>query len=91
MVYHVAMRRVKYSAEVLVQNGRIRRSRVLGVENARDDQRVAIERIKPLLNAWIRDRISLLDNSTILVKCKYAETSNGLNIEFKMQAVQPNG
>lgn len=88
------MIKARYSSEVFIQNGRIRRSIPIGLENASDEQKRAIDLMKPVMNAWLRSKIegnALLQNSQILVKAKYVELAHGLTIEFKVQAVQPSG
>ncbi|MCV0439713.1 MAG: hypothetical protein K5880_13890 [Hydrogenophaga sp.] len=85
------MTKARYTSEVLIQNGRIRRSTPVGLENATDEQRSAIDSIKPLMNAWLRSKLSEHENAQVLVKAKYVETSNGLTVEFKIQQVVPNG
>jgi len=88
------MTKARYSSEVFIQNGKIRRSAPIGLENASEQQRSAIDLIKPVMNAWLRSKIESnpeMVNSEVLVRGKYSETSNGLNIEFKVQSVQPVG
>jgi hypothetical protein len=83
-----------YTSEVLIQNGKVRRSQVIGYENASEQQRETIDSMKPLLYGWLRSRIaegSLLDNVTVLVRCKHTATTKSLTVEFKVQAVgQPS-
>lgn len=81
--------KVRYSTEVLVQNGKIRRSTPIGLEHASDEQRAIIDLIKPLMHSWLRSRVST--DVEVLVQSKYIETSNGLTVEFKVQSVQPVG
>lgn len=94
MLYNAIMTKARYNTEVLIQNGRIRRSTPIGLENALDEQRSAIDLVKPVMNAWLRSKISgstELLNAEILVKAKYVETAKGLTIEFKVQSVSPVG
>lgn len=84
------MTKARFSSEVFVKNGRIVRSNPVGLEAASDEQVRAIETIKPVLHTWLKTRITgnlELANSEILVRGKYAETSNGLTVEFKVQSV----
>ena len=88
------MIRARYSSEVFIQNGRIRRSVPIGLENASNEQTQAILLIKPVMHAWLRSRIegnADLQNSQIFVKAKYVESAQGLTIEFRVQTVQPIG
>ncbi len=88
------MTKARYSTEVLIQNGKIRRSIPIGLENASDEQRFAIDLVKPIMNAWLRSKASgstQLLNAEILVKAKYIETASGLTVEFKVQSVSPVG
>lgn len=90
------MTKARFSSEVFVKNGRIVRSNPIGLESASAMQVQAIGTIKPLLHAWLKSRITgnpELQNSEILVRGKYSETSNGLTVEFKVQSVAsaPNG
>jgi len=85
------MTKARYTSEVLIQNGKIRRSTPVGLENATAAQREAIVQVKPLMNAWLRSKLSENENSLISVRSKYVETSNGLTVEFKIQQVAPNG
>ncbi len=85
------MTKARYSTEVLIQNGRIRRSTPVGLETASDEQRAAIELIKPVMNTWLRSKISDQQSAEVLVKAKYLETANGLTVEFKIQQVVPIG
>lgn len=91
MLYNASMIKARYSSEVLIQNGRIRRSTPVGLKNASDEQRVAMDLIKPVMNAWLRSKISDKENVEILVRTKYLETASGLTVEFKIQQVAPNG
>jgi hypothetical protein len=82
--------KTRFSTEVSFKNGRILRSAPIGLEKAIPKQVEAIEDIKPLLHRWLRGRVGdneVLANSTIQVRCKYVETSNGLTVEFKIQSV----
>jgi hypothetical protein len=85
------MTKARYSTEVLIQNGRIRRSTPVGLETASDEQRTAIELMKPVMNTWLRSKISDQQSAEVLVKAKYLETANGLTVEFKIQQVVPIG
>lgn len=88
------MTKAKYTSEVLIQNGKIRRSTPFGLDNARDDQRVVVNLIKPIMYAWLKSKIESnpgLENSEVLVRSKYTETTNGLTVEFKVQSVVPIG
>jgi len=90
-LYNAIMIKARYNTEVVVQNGRIRRSIPIGLKSATEEQRQAIDLIKPVMNAWLRSRIegnADLQNSQILVKAKYLELTKGLTIEFKIQSVQ---
>jgi len=84
------MTKARFTSEVSIKNGKIRRSTPIGLEHATHEQRVAIDRIKPMMNAWLRSRIesrTLHPDSDVLVSSKYIETSSGLTIEFKVQSV----
>ena len=84
------MTKARFSSEVIVKNGRIVRSTPVGFDAASDEQKQAIETIKPVLHAWLKTRIASnpeLANSGVLVRGKYVETSNGLTVEFKVQSV----
>ena len=86
------MTKARFTSEVLIQNGRIRRSAPIGLEYATPEQRDAVKTVKPVLHAWLKTRIERnpeLGNSQILVRGKYVETSNGLTVEFKVQSVVP--
>lgn len=81
------MTHAKYSSEVLVKGGRICKATVVGLDQARSDQKTAIATIKPLMNAWIRKQITKDTHAVLLVKTKYAETATSLVVEFKIQSV----
>ena len=64
------------------------------VGNVTDAQKLVINELKPLMNAWLRTRVAQrtdLANATILVKGKRTETSSALSIDFKVQGVQYAG
>jgi len=84
------MTKVRYSSEVLVKNGKIRKSTPIGVDGASPDQLCVINGLKSIMNAFLRSRINQrpeLADATILVKCKQTETANALSIDFKVQGV----
>lgn len=88
------MTKARYSNEVTIKNGRIRRSVPIGLESATEEQRVAIDLVKPVMNAWLRSKIEsgqLYPDSDVQINAKYIETSNGLTVEFKVQSVVPVG
>ena len=94
MVYHAVMTKARYSNEVLIKNGRIRRSVPIGIDAASEEQITAIGNTKSVMHAWLRSKIlnnPALHNAEILVRAKYVETSSGLTIEFKVQSVIPIG
>lgn len=85
--------RLRYTNKLIVQNGRIRRSTPIGLENASVEQRETMDLIKPMMHAWLRSKMSAnlqLENADVLVNAKYIETSNGLTVEFKIQSVLVN-
>lgn len=83
------MTKARFTSEVFIKNGRVH-SKPIGLETATPQQLQAIEAIKPILHTWLRTRIVEnpdLANSDLLVRGKYAETGNGLTVEFKVQSV----
>lgn len=83
------MTKARFTSEVVIKNGRIR-STPIGLEVATPLQLQAIKAIKPILHAWLKTRVLEnpdLSNSDLLVRGKYAETVNGLTVEFKVQSV----
>jgi hypothetical protein len=86
--------KTRYISEVSIQNGKIRRSLPVNLDAARDEQKTIINAVKPVMNTWLRSKISQrpeLSDSEIIVRTKYSETSNGLTIEFKVQSIRITG
>jgi hypothetical protein len=82
---------MKYLVEVILKNNKVIRSRALGFEHATEAQQRAYVAIKPILNTWIRGRLSQFEDfkdASVLVRCKHTESSNSLNIDFKVQSVE---
>jgi len=85
------MLKTKYSSTVLIQNGKIRRSVANGIEFANDQQRRHIDLVKPLMNAWLRPKITGDESAEVLVRVKCLETTDGLTVEFKLQSASTVG
>ena len=84
------MTKARFSSEAIIRNGSIRRSTPIGLEHASAEQKAAIDSIKPVLHTWLKTKLSgnpELENSEVLVRGKYVETSSGLTVEFKVQSV----
>ncbi len=84
------MMKIQFSNEVTVKNGRIRRSVVPGLKNATPETVTIVKAVKPVLNFWLKAKIGDtkdLFDATFLVKTQCTESSRGLKIEFKLQAV----
>lgn len=85
------MIKAKFTQSVEVKNGRIFRSVPIGLELASPEQAEAIKTIRPVLHTWLKTRIKDVVASNIRIVCKYAETSSGLTVEFKIQSAIPVG
>lgn len=78
--------RAKYVAEFTIKNGKIRSSRIIGEEHATLEQKKAIAVAKPLLNAFVKSRLTdevQFENCIVAVRVNYIETARGLEIVFK--------
>ena len=88
------MTKVHYSSEVVVRDGKIRRSIPMGIEHASDDEKEIIDKVKPVMTLWLRSRIaarSKMENSTILIRSKITETVSSFTVDFKIQGITIEG
>lgn len=77
--------KVRYSSEIHIKHGKIRRSLAIGIERASTEELSVINRMKSVMNAWLRHKLTEEQEGIMVVKTKYLETSSGLTIEFKVQ------